>query len=91
MAEGLSLAPDGYSPPHPLTLQEKEIMKELMENGPVQGKCPSSCPLIPEACACLTLGTEAQVVRAALSSKSIGARSGKNHVPSPGAASGGGT
>ena len=51
--------PDASSPPHPLTLQEKEIMKELMENGPVQGKCPTSCPVIPEACACLRLGTAA--------------------------------
>lgn len=51
-------------------------MKELMENGPVQGKCPSSCSLIPEACACLRLSTVAQVVSTALSSKSIGAGSG---------------
>lgn len=58
--EGWSFTLDGYSSPHPTpTLQEKEIMKELMENGPVQGKCPSSCPLVPEACACLSLGTAA--------------------------------
>lgn len=35
-------------------------MKELMENGPVQGKCLSSCPLVPEACVCLRLGTAQQ-------------------------------
>lgn len=27
---------------------------------PVQGKCPSSCPVISEACACLRLGIVAQ-------------------------------
>lgn len=48
-------------------------MKELMENGPVQGKCPSSCSLVSEACAYLRLSTAAQVVGTALSSKSIGA------------------
>lgn len=47
-------------------------MKELMENGPVQGKCPSSCSLVSEACACLRLSTAAQVVSTALSSKTIG-------------------
>lgn len=76
LTKGWSLTPEASSPPHPLTLQEKEIMKELMENGPVQGKCPSSCPMISEACACLRLGTVAQVVPTALSSKSTGARSG---------------
>lgn len=35
-------------------------MKELMENGPVQGKHPSSSTLVPEAYACLRLGTMAQ-------------------------------
>lgn len=35
-------------------------MKELMENGPVQGKCPSSCPPVPEACVCLRLDTAQQ-------------------------------
>lgn len=38
LVKGWSPPLNGCPPVHPLP-QEKEIMKELMENGPVQGKC----------------------------------------------------
>lgn len=49
-------------------------MKELMENGPVQGECPSSCPLIPP-------GPAAHVFCTALSSRSTGAGCGGTMSP----------
>lgn len=68
-------------------------MKELMENGPVQGKCPSSCPLVPKACVCLRLGTPNSTSGlhcTGQGNKSTGAGSQGNLVPSPQAAPCGG-
>lgn len=53
-------------------------MKELMENGPVQGECPH--PGLVEVGVYLRLGTVAQAVCTTLSSNVV--RPGMRHVPS---------
>lgn len=63
-------------------------MKELMENGPVQGKCLLSCPLIPEAWACLRLGASGPY---SIEQPVHWGQEWGDHVLSPWAAPGGGT
>lgn len=68
-------------------------MKELMENGPVQGKRPSSCPLVPEARASLRPSTARQHRGSAQHwvASPTGAGSQWDLVPSLGGEGGGGT